>query len=189
MVVYYNCNIVAILFKKRRPIAMIKIEESLDVQAMENMLIISINNFLRCLPIIPKNIRVLEMEDKFRPNHNTELVKVSLSSASYGRDNSTVYTGSLHVNESNTGFEYFIKEYKNTGATVLVEYFVINGKKIKAGDIKNIDVFTIKNTIDILSYWATTFSSSYQYAVPNSLFSLGSDIFKYQTYLSLNKEA
>lgn len=168
---------------------MIKTEESLDVQAMENMLIISINNFLRCLPIMPKNIRVLEMEDKFRPSHNKEMVKVSLSSASYDRDGSAAYTGSLHVNESNTGFEYFIKHYDNTGATVLVKYFIINGKKVKAGDIKNIDVFTIKNTIDLLTYWATTFYSSYQYAVPNSLFSLGSDIFKYQTYLSLNKEA
>ena len=168
---------------------MIKTEENFDVQAMENMLIISINNFLRCLPIMPKNIRVLEMEDRFRPSHNKELVKVSLSSASYSRDGSASYTGSLHVNESNTGFEYFIKHYDNTGATVLVEYFVINGKKVKAGDIKNIDVFTIKNTIDLLTYWATTFYSSYEYAVPNSLFSLGSDIFKYQTYLSLNKEA
>ena len=42
---------------------MVKFEDSLisNKQAVENMVIISITEFLRCLPITPYSIKVLEM--------------------------------------------------------------------------------------------------------------------------------
>lgn len=166
---------------------MVKFEDSLisNKQAVENMVIISITEFLRCLPITPYSIKVLEMDDMYRHSHNKDSVKASLSTAKYYKDGSSVYDGSLYVAELDTGFNYHITEQYNHSPAITLDYFIISGKKIKPKDIKNADTFILKNTIDKLMYWAMGFYNSYQYTISSMIFDLASDVFKHKTYLDL----
>ena len=154
-------------------------------QAIENTLIISINGFLRYLPISSSKIKILEMDELHRPGYDKNSVKVSLSSAKYYKDGS-VYTGSIYVPELDTGFKYHIMECDYSSPAIRLDYFIIGKKKIKAKDIKTADTFILKNTIDRLAYWATRFYNSYTYGVSGIIFDLASDVFKYKAYLDLH---
>ena len=169
---------------------MVKFKDSLisNKQAVENMVIISITEFLRCLPITPYSIKVLEMDELHKPGYDKTSVKASLSSAKYYKDGSSVYTGSVYVTELDTGFEYHIKEQYNHSPAFMLDYFIIGGKKIKSKDIKSADTFILKNTIDRLAYWATKFYDSYQYGISGMMFDLVADVFKHKIYLDLYTE-
>lgn len=157
-------------------------------QAIENTLIISINGFLRYLPISSSKIKILEIDELHRPGYDKNSVKVSLSSAKYYKDGSSVYTGSIYVPELDTGFKYHIMECDYSSPAIMLDYFIIGNKKIRSKDIKTVDTFILKNTVDKLAYWATRFYDSYTYGVSGIIFDLASDIFKYKTYLDLRTE-
>ena len=157
-------------------------------QAIENMIIISINGFLRHLPITSRSIKILDMDELHRPGYDKNSIKVSLSSAKYYKDGSSTYTGSLYVPELDTGFKYHIKECDYSSPAIMLDYFIIGDKKIKSKDIKTADTFILKNTVDRLAYWATRFYDSYTYGVSGIIFDLASDVFRYKVYLDLRTE-